>query len=121
MKINQEIKDKIQEKEDLFFDKSSEKYHDMSIFDELFEILSEPDFKNNFPKQHFAELNRVRDLKNTIDTAREIGREIGRMKIKIKVAKKGLKEGCPIELIAKMTDLSIKEIKQLEEELKQKN
>ncbi len=115
MKFNQEIKDKIQAKEDLFFDKSSKRYNDMSVFDELFEILSEPDFKNNFPKQHFAELNRIRDLKNCIDTARERGEKKAKT-ITIKIAKNMLNDKVPIEMISKITGLTISEIEKLKSE-----
>ncbi len=118
MKFNQEIKDKIQAKEDLFFDESSKRYNDMSVFDELFEILSEPDFKNNFPEQHFEELKRIRDLKNCIDTAREEGRKKGK-RITIEIAKNLLKKRMDLEFISEVTGLTISEIEELKKEEEQ--
>ena len=54
-----------------------------------------------------------RDIKNSIDTAKEEGREEGVAKEKLATAKRLLGMGLPQEQVAKGTGLSIKEIEKL--------
>ncbi len=42
----------------------------MTIFSEMFDILDEPNFAQNFPEQHFREVARIRALKNSIDNGK---------------------------------------------------
>jgi predicted transposase/invertase (TIGR01784 family) len=72
-------------------------------------------------KEYQESLNAYRDIKNSVDTAWEEGEQKGLMKGrmegeikgKIETARKGLKMGLPIEVICKMTGLSIEEIEKL--------
>ncbi|MBS9768614.1 MAG: hypothetical protein KGV44_13895 [Flavobacteriaceae bacterium] len=113
MAYSQEYKDRITQKEDMLFDKSSSRYADMTILDEIFDILDEPDFAQNFPKQHFREVARIRDLKNSIDTAYKKGLESGKRKAKIETAKLMLKDSCEVALISEITGLTAEEIENL--------
>jgi predicted transposase/invertase (TIGR01784 family) len=76
-------------------------------------------------KEYQESLNAYRDIKNSVDTAWEEGEQKGLIKGrmegkvegkiegKIETARNGLKMGLPIEVICKMTGLSIEEIEKL--------
>ncbi|ACF14152.1 conserved hypothetical protein [Chloroherpeton thalassium ATCC 35110] len=80
-----------------------------TVFLKLFETAEIAKFSQQEYLDYENSLKYYRDLKNSLDTARE--------ERTIEIAKKGLKEGFPIEMISKMTGLSENEI----EELKNKN
>jgi len=81
-----------------------------SIFLQLFETAE----ISKFSKQEFQDyensLKYYRDLKNSLETAKEEGKIEGKIEEKEEAAKIGLKEGFPIDMIAKMTGLSEEEI-----------
>lgn len=61
----------IDKKLDAFFEKSSAKYMEMSIFGEIFQRIDE--LENENQSLYFYELKRIRDIKNCLDTANEEG------------------------------------------------
>jgi len=83
------------------------------IFLKLFETAEIARFSPEEYQNYEDSLKYYRDLKNSLDTAREEGREKGRMEEKTEAAKTGLMEGVPIEIIMKMTGLSRDEIENL--------
>lgn len=56
-------------------------------------------------KEYEESLKYYRDLKNSLDTAKE--------EVRIDIAKKGLKEGLSVELLMKLTGLTKEEIENL--------
>ena len=80
-----------------------------NIFLKLFETAEIAKFTQQEYQDYENSLKYYRDLKNSLDTAKE--------ERTMEIAKKGLKEGVPIELISKMTGLTEMEIT----ELKNKN
>jgi len=76
-----------------------------NIFLQLFETAEISKFTQKEYQDYENSLKYYRDLKNSLDTAKEEER--------IEIAKKGLKEGYPIEMISKMTGLSEEEINEL--------
>ena len=103
----------IDKKLDEFFEKDSPRYMEMSIFEEVFKRVKE--LENTNQSLYTYELKRVSDLKCCIDTAREDGKKRGleESKRKIEVAKNAILQGLNNEIIAKLTNLSIEEIKRL--------
>lgn len=75
------------------------------IFLKLFETAEIANFSQQEYQDYESSLKYYRDLKNSLDTAKE--------ERTIEIAKKGLKEGFPIEMISKMTGLTEKEIIEL--------
>ena len=65
---------------DLFCTKNSGRYMDKTIWKELFDIVSQ--YETRSPEVYNFEIARIRDLKNTVDTAYELGRQEGRKIIK---------------------------------------
>jgi len=82
-----------------------------NIFLKLFETAEISKFNPKEYQEYEDSLKYYRDLKNSLDTAREEGKIEG----KIEVAKNGLKEGLPIEIIKKLTGLTEKEISKLKD------
>jgi predicted transposase/invertase (TIGR01784 family) len=80
------------------------------IFDKLFETAEIAKFTQDQVRSYEDSLKYYRDLKNSLDTARDEGKIEG----KIEVAKSLLKNGLSIDLIVKSTGLTEKEIKNLE-------
>ncbi|RLD61296.1 MAG: hypothetical protein DRJ05_02950 [Bacteroidetes bacterium] len=78
-----------------------------TIFLQLFETAEIAKFSREEYQDYEDSLKYYRDMKNSLDTAREEER--------IEIAKKGLKEGYPLEMISKMTGLTKKEIRELQE------
>lgn len=76
-----------------------------SIFLKLFETAEIAKFSAQEYQDYENSLKYYRDLKNSLDTAR--------LDEKMEIAKKGLKEGYPIEMISKMTGLTTNEISAL--------
>ncbi len=89
-------------------DSIPEKFED-NVFLQLFKTEEIAKFSREEYQHYEDSLKYYRDLKNSLDTAREEGKIEG----KIEIAKNGLKEGYPIEMISKMTGLTEEEIKQL--------
>lgn len=67
----------------------------------------------DFGFKRIFSLKAYRDIKNSIDTAKEEGREEGIAKEKLATAKRLLGMGLTQEQVAKGTGLSIKEIEKL--------
>lgn len=67
----------------------------------------------DFGFKRIFSLKAYRDIKNSIDTAKEEGREEGVAKEKLATAKRLLGMGLTQEQVAKGTGLSIKEIEKL--------
>lgn len=79
-------------------------------------LLTDFGFKQE-PREYEDSLKAYRDIKNSIDTAKEEGREEGRVegiaKEKLATAKRLLGMGLTQEQVAKGTDLSIEDIERL--------
>ena len=75
-------------------------------------LLTDFGFKQEL-REYEDSLKAYRDIKNSIDTAKEEGREEGVAKEKMATAKRLLGMGLTQEQVAKRTGLSIKEIEKL--------
>lgn len=79
-------------------------------------LLTDFGFKQEL-REYEDSLKAYRDIKNSIDTAKEEGREEGRVegiaKEKLATAKRLLGMGLTQEQVAKSTDLSIEDIERL--------
>ena len=83
------------------------------IFSELFAAASVARFTPTELREYEDSLKAYRDIKNSLDTAKEEGREEGREQRNIEIAKKMLAAGMDIDIIISMTDLSTDEIEKL--------
>lgn len=83
------------------------------IFDKLFETAEIARFTNEQVRSYEDSLKHYRDLKNSLDTAKEEGIEEGKIEGKIEIAKAMKNAGEPIEKIIRFTGLSSKEIQSL--------
>ena len=87
------------------------------IFSKLFAAASVARFTPTELREYEDSLKAYRDIKNSLDTAKEEGREEGREEGKnlkaIQIAKKMLTAGMDIDIIISMTDLSKDEIEKL--------
>ena len=83
------------------------------IFSKLFAAASVVRFTPTELREYEDSLKAYRDIKNSLDTAKEEGREEGREQRNIEIAKKMLAAGMHIDIIINMTDLSKDEIKKL--------
>ncbi len=79
------------------------------IFTQLFEQAEIAQFDANEYEAYEESLKEYRDLKNSLDTAFDEGIEEG----VIRTAKRGLEENIPLEMISKMTGLSVQQIEEL--------
>ncbi|WP_089724259.1 Rpn family recombination-promoting nuclease/putative transposase [Candidatus Thiosymbion oneisti] len=79
------------------------------IFNKLFEQAEIANFNDEEYSEYEESLKAYRDLKNSIDTAREEGRE----EEKITIAGKLKQQNVPLETISQSTGLQIEEIKKL--------
>ena len=79
------------------------------IFTKLFEEAEIAKFTPTELKEYEDSLKAYRDIKNSLDTAKEGGRE----EKAIQIAKKMLDAGMDIDTIMRMTDLSKNEIEKL--------
>jgi predicted transposase/invertase (TIGR01784 family) len=84
------------------------------IFDKLFETAEIARFNQEQVLSYEDSLKYYRDLKNSLDTAREEGEIKGRNEGKIEIAKNALKKGLLIKDISDLTGLSLQEIKKIE-------
>ena len=75
-------------------------------------LLTDFGFKQEL-REYEDSLKAYRDIKNSIDTAKEEGREEGVAKEKLATAKRLLGMGLTQEQVAKSTGFSIKEIEKL--------
>ena len=83
------------------------------IFSKLIAAASVARFTPTELREYEDSLKAYRDIKNSLDTAKEEGREEGREQRNIEIAKKMLAAGMHIDIIINMTDLSKDEIKKL--------
>lgn len=83
------------------------------IFSKLFAAASVARFTPTELREYEDSLKAYRDIKNSLDTAKEEGREEGREQRNIEIAKKMLAAGIHIDIIINMTDLSKDEIEKL--------
>ena len=83
------------------------------IFSKLFGEAEIAKFTPTELKEYEDSLKAYRDIKNSLDTAKEEGREEGREQRNIEIAKKMLAAGMHIDIIINMTDLSKDEIEKL--------
>lgn len=79
------------------------------IFERLFEVAEIAKFTPSELLSYEDSLKYYRDLKNSLDTAKEEGRMEGI----IQVIKKGKAEGLSIEMLMKLTGLTRPEIEQI--------
>ena len=83
------------------------------IFSKLFAAASVARFTPTELREYEDSLKAYRDIKNSLDTAKEEGREEGREQRNIEIAKKMIAAGMDIDIIISMTDLSKDEIEKL--------
>lgn len=79
------------------------------IFERLFEIAEIAKFSHEEQSSYEDSLKYYRDLKNTLDTAREEGKIEG----KIEMVKKGISEDVPLEVLMKLTGFTNAEIQKI--------
>jgi predicted transposase/invertase (TIGR01784 family) len=76
------------------------------VFEKLFETAEIARFTPDQVRSYEDSLKYYRDLKNSLDTARQEGREEGREEGAIEIAKELLKKGISIEVISSSTGLT---------------
>lgn len=86
-----------------------------NIFLKLFETAEISKFSQFEYQEYEDSLKYYRDIKNSLDTARQEGNIQGKIEGKIETAKTGLKEGLSVEIIMKITGLTKEEIEKLKE------
>jgi predicted transposase/invertase (TIGR01784 family) len=84
------------------------------IFEKLFETAEIAKFTPDQVQSYEDSLKYYRDMKNSLDTAKDEGRIEGKIEGKIEVAKNLLKNGASIDLIIKSTGLTGEEIKRIQ-------
>jgi len=85
------------------------------IFDKVFETAEIAKFTPEQVRSYEESLNVFRDIKNSIETAKEEGLKEGEIKGKIEIATKALKKGLSIKDISELTGLTETEIKKIEQ------
>lgn len=85
------------------------------IFDKLFETAEIAKFTPEQVQSYEDSLKYYRDIKNSLDTAREEGKNEGKLEEKQRIARKLLKENVDILLISQATGLTIEQIQKLSE------
>jgi len=93
-------------------DKKPEKLRER-IFEKLFETAEIAKFTPDQVRSYEDSLKYYRDLKNSLDTAREEGLQAGIEKEKLDMAKNALKMGLSVEDIIQLTGLSRQDINQI--------
>ncbi|MCB2261654.1 MAG: Rpn family recombination-promoting nuclease/putative transposase [Candidatus Thiosymbion ectosymbiont of Robbea hypermnestra] len=83
------------------------------VFKKLFEQAEIANFDEAEYSEYEESLKNYRDLKNSIDTAREEGEEKGRKEEKITIAGKMKRQNIPSEIISQSTGLPREEIEKL--------
>lgn len=84
------------------------------IFRKLFEVSEIAKFNQKQILSYEDSLKYYRDIKNSLDTARDEGKAAGRTKEKLEIARQMLQEGEPLNKIQKFTGLSKEEIERLQ-------
>jgi len=79
------------------------------IFEKMFSVAEIAKLSQEEYKQYIVSLNAYRDIKNSLDTARDEGKA----EKTIEIAKNLKKDNLPIELIVKYTNLTIEEIEKI--------
>ena len=79
------------------------------IFEKIFSVAEIAKLSKEEYQQYIISLNAYRDIKNSIDTARDEGK----VEERIEIAKNLKKDNIPIELIVKYTNLTIEEIEKI--------
>lgn len=99
------------------------------IFDKVFQTAELAQFNKKERSNYENSLKVYRDIKNSLDYAEEkgekrglemgmeMGLEKGKKEAQIENAKNAIKENLPLEIIAKITDLTVKEIQQIKDNL----
>lgn len=85
------------------------------IFDKLFETAEIAKFTPEQVQSYEDSLKYYRDIKNSLDTAREEGKNEGKLEEKQRIARKLLKENVDILLISQATGLTVEQIQKLSE------
>lgn len=88
-----------------------------NIFLKLFETAEISKFSQQEYQDYENSLKYYRDLKNSLDTAREEGKIEGIIEEKLAIAKKMLSKGMTIEMVVEVTGLSVDEISKLNFEI----
>lgn len=83
------------------------------IFEKLFETAEIAKFTPDQILSYEDSLKYYRDMKNSLDTAREEGKEEGKYEEKLQIAKQMITDEEPIEKISRYTGLTIEQIKKL--------
>lgn len=83
------------------------------VFEKLFETAEIARFTPDQVRSYEDSLKYYRDLKNSLDTAKEEGREEGRKEKKLEVAKNALKIGLSVDAIIQITGLSKETIERI--------
>jgi predicted transposase/invertase (TIGR01784 family) len=83
------------------------------IFEKLFEVAEIARFTPEQMQSYEDSLKYYRDIKNSLDTAREEGFLEGELKSKIEIARKMLLQNMDVHIIATVTGLSHEQIEQL--------
>jgi predicted transposase/invertase (TIGR01784 family) len=83
------------------------------IFEKAFNTLEEANLTREQLEQYQKSLLTYWELKGVVDTAYDDGKADGKLEEKLEIAQNLKQEGFPIEIIEKVTGLSIEEIKQL--------
>jgi predicted transposase/invertase (TIGR01784 family) len=84
------------------------------IFEKLFETAEIAKFTPDQVQSYEDSLKYYRDMKNSLDTAKDEGRIEGKIEGKKEEAKNLLKNGASIDLIIKSTGLTVEEIKRIQ-------
>jgi hypothetical protein len=83
------------------------------VFEKLFETAEIAKFTQDQMRSYEDSLKYYRDLKNSLDTAKEEGIEIGIEKGKLEIAKKALRKGISVEDVIDLTGLSREQVEKL--------
>ncbi len=86
------------------------------IFEKLFEVAEIARFSPEEVQAYEDSLKSYRDLKNSLDTAREEGRDEERKQRDKEIVRNSLKAGLTIEVIAVISGLSLGEIEEIQDE-----
>jgi predicted transposase/invertase (TIGR01784 family) len=85
------------------------------IFEKLFEVAEIAKFSPEEVRAYEDSLKSYRDLKNSLDTAREEGREEGSERMAFKIALKALEKGMTVMEVSEITGLSVSQLEKLKE------
>jgi predicted transposase/invertase (TIGR01784 family) len=83
------------------------------VFEKLFETAEIAKFTPDQIRSYEDSLKYYRDLKNSLDTAKEEGKEEGKEERAIEIAKEMIIAGEPVEKIIRYTGLTVKQIERL--------